>query len=276
MSHAPQPRTGRSDLGRFSAVDESDEPIELIEFLDVAKVAPGMRHAKAELLDQLEPERARSALDVGCGYGADVVAMAKRMREGARVVGVDASETMVAEGRRRAAGMGFDVSFQVGDALALPFEDDTFDVSRIETVLQHVVEPARAVAEMVRVTRPGGRIGAFEFNQETVFFDHPDVEVLGMLRAGFVSATAQRSIGSQLPRLFVEAGVTDVRVTPRVITQNPGFFRLVLGHPVSELLDRGVITSERADRWWAAMDEAAAAGHFTNGATAFVVSGTVR
>ena len=50
----------------------------------------------------------------------------------------------------------------------------------------------------------------------------------------------------------------------------------MLGHPVGELLDRGVITRERADRWWAGMDEAAAAGHFTNGATAFVVSGTVR
>jgi SAM-dependent methyltransferase len=263
-------------LGRFSAVDEAAEPDELIEFLDVAKVAPGMLDAKAELLDRLEPERGWSALDVGCGYGADVVAMAKRMRAGARAVGVDASETMVAEARRRAAGMGLGVSFLFGDALALPFKDDTFDVSRTETVLQHLAEPARAVAEMVRVTRPGGRIGAFEFDQETVFLDHPDFEVLEMLRAGFVSATAQSRIGSQLPRLFVEAGVRDVRATPRVITQNPSFFRLVLGDPVSGLLDRGVITSERADRWWAAMEEAAAAGHFTNGAIAFVVSGTVR
>jgi nitric oxide dioxygenase len=76
--------------------------------------------------------------------------------------------------------------------------------------------------------------------------------------------------------MFVEAGVTAVRTTPRVITQNPGVFRLVLGRPVSELLNRGVITYERADRWWAAMDEAAAAGHFITGATAFIVSGTVK
>jgi hypothetical protein len=52
-------------LGCFSAVDEADEPNELIEFLDMSKVAPGMLDAKAELLDQLEPERARSALDIG-------------------------------------------------------------------------------------------------------------------------------------------------------------------------------------------------------------------
>jgi hypothetical protein len=44
----------------------------------------------------------------------------------------------------------------------------------------------------------------------------------------------------------------------------------------SHLLNRGVITCERADRWWAAMNEAAAAGYLTNGAIAFVVSGTVR
>ena len=275
MSHA-QPRTSRPDVGRFSAVDEAEEPNELIEFLDVAKLAPGIRNAKAELLDRLETEKAASALDIGCGYGADVVAMAMRMSSGGRAVGVDVSETMIAEARRRAAPIGLDVSFQVGDALALPFEDDTFDVSRVETVLQHLAEPARAVAEMVRVTRPGGRVGAFEFNQGTVFLDHPDVELSEVIRAGFASATAQSAMGSQLPRLFAEAGVTDVRATPRVIDQDPSFFRLVLGRHVTELIDGGVITPRRADRWWAAMDEAAAAGHFTNGATAFVVSGTVR
>jgi hypothetical protein len=60
-----------------------------------------------------------------------------------------------------------------------------------------------------------------------------------------------------------------------VIASDPGFMRLLLGHPVDELCERGVITPARARRWWAAMDDAAAAGHFTGGGVAFVVSGTV-
>lgn len=148
------------DISRFSAVDDAEAPQRLIDVLDVAKRLPGFVAAKAQLLDRLGAERAWSALDVGCGYGPDVIALAERMGPGGRTTGVDLSEAMIAEARRRARGASLDVSFRVADALALPFEDDAFDICRIETVLQHVVDPGRAVAEMVRVTRRGGRVGA--------------------------------------------------------------------------------------------------------------------
>jgi ubiquinone/menaquinone biosynthesis C-methylase UbiE len=275
MSNASQPRTSRPDIARFSTVDDTNQPRELIEFLEVAKAAPAMRAAKEEVLEWLEPERASNALDVGCGYGADVVALAERMGPGGRAVGVDVSEAMISEARQRTMGRGPVVSFQIGDANDLPFENDTFDVCRIETVLQHLPEPARATAEMVRVTRPGGRIAAFEFDQATLFMDHQDVELAELIRATLANGMTQGAIGRQLQRLFAQAGVTDVCATPRVISQDPSFFRLMLGRPVTGLLDAGVITSARADGWWRAMDEAARAGHFTNGATAFVVCGTV-
>jgi ubiquinone/menaquinone biosynthesis C-methylase UbiE len=276
MSHPLQSDASRPDIAHFSAVDETDVPNQLIAFLDVAKAAPGMVAAKEEMLEWLEPERASSGLDVGCGYGADVVALAERMGRDGRATGVDVSDTMIAEARRRTAGIRCDLSFEIGDAHVLPFENDTFDVCRIETVLQHLAEPHRAVTEMVRVTRTGGRVAAFEFDQATLFMDHPDVELAEVIRATLTSAITQGTIGRQVPRLFVEAGLTDVRATPRVISQDPSFFRLMLGRPVTELLDAGVITSERADNWWAAIHAAAAAGHFTNGATAFVVCGVVQ
>ena len=57
---------------------------------------------------------------------------------------------------------------------------------------------------------------------------------------------------------------------------DPGRFRMLLGEQVVDLVQAGVFTPERVDRWWAAMDEAVNAGHFTGGGTAFIVSGTVR
>jgi ubiquinone/menaquinone biosynthesis C-methylase UbiE len=160
------------DVSRFSAVDEIERPQQLIEVLDIAKRLPGFPEAKAQLLARLKPEHASSAIDVGCGYGADVIEIAKRLRPGGRAVGVDLSEAMITEARRRTAGISPHVSLQVADALALPFEDNTFDISRTETVLQHLAGPAHAVSEMVRVTRPGGRVGALELDQETMFIDH--------------------------------------------------------------------------------------------------------
>ena len=57
---------------------------------------------------------------------------------------------------------------------------------------------------------------------------------------------------------------------------DPGRFRMLLGEQVVDLVQAGVFTPERVDRWWAAMDEAVNAGHFTGGGTAFIVSGAVR
>jgi len=263
------------DVSRFSAVDEAESPQDLIEVLDVAKQLPGFPAAKAQLLDRLAPELAASAVDVGCGYGADVIELAKRLRPGGLAVGVDASEAMITEARRRTAGIGPDVSFRVADALALPFEDSTFDICRTETVLQHLADPGRAVQEMARVTRRGGRVGALELDQETMFIDHPDVELFDIVRDSVISAMAQSSIGRQVPRLFVEAGLVDVHTAPQVITGDPRAFRLQLAHHIAELCDRGAITTERANRWWTAIDAAAGAEHFTGGITAFVVWGTI-
>jgi ubiquinone/menaquinone biosynthesis C-methylase UbiE len=263
------------DVSRFSAVDEVERPQQLIEVLDVAKRLPGFPAAKAQLLDGLQPQLGGSAIDVGCGYGADVIELAKRLRPGGHAVGVDLSEAMITEAKRRAAATGVDVSFQVADAVALPFEDDTFDISRTETVLQHLSDPARAVSEMARVTRPGGRVGALELDQETMFLDHADMELLDTLRDFVNSAMVQSAIGRQVPRLFIEAGLIDVQTAPHVITGDPQAFRLQLAHHVSELCHLGEISAERADRWWSAIDAAAAARHFTGGITAFVVWGTV-
>ena len=128
------------------------------------------------MLDRLGPQRASSALDVGGGHGADVIELARRLRPVGRAIGVDVSENMIAEARRRIAGLGSAVSFPVADALALPVEDNKFDICRTETVLQHLADPGRAVSEMVRVTRPSGRVGGLEPEQETVFIDHTDAK----------------------------------------------------------------------------------------------------
>ena len=237
---------------------------------------PGFPAAKAQLLDQLRPESASSALDVGCGYGTDVIELAKRVRSGGRAIGVDISEAMITEARLRTAGIGPDVSFRVADALALPFEDNTFDICRTETVLQHLTDPERAVNEMTRVTRPAGRVAALEPTRRPCSSITLTPSCSTHFGDSVISAMAQSSIGRQVPRLFVEARLIDVQTAPHVITGHPQAFRLQLAHHVTKLCDRGALTAERANRWWSTIDAAAESEHFTGGITAFVVWGTVK
>ena len=269
--HAPQ---ARANTNRFDAVDRADDPSALVAFLDVAKAQPAVVAAKADILELLRLGRGGDALDVGCGFGADVVAMAQRLGRRGRAVGIDSSHAMIAEARRRTRGHGLQVRFEVGDAQRLAFADDSFGASRIETVLQHVPDPERVVREMVRVTRPGGRVAALEFDLGTVFVDHPDVELSNTIRETFIGGATQGSMGRQLPRLFTHAGLVEIDVGARTVLSDCGFFHLLLDRHVDLLREEGVVTAEQAGRWWAAIDEAGAAGHFTGGATAFIVAGT--
>lgn len=95
----------------------------------------------------------QAILDVGCGGGRYSIAAA--LLGAARVVGVDVSVESIADARRRASGLQ-QVAFHEASVDALPFPDATFDGVICSGVLHHVADPARAVAEIARVVRPGG------------------------------------------------------------------------------------------------------------------------
>jgi SAM-dependent methyltransferase len=98
-----------------------------------------------------------SVLDVGAGTGALASAILEA-RPKAHVTGVDVAPDYVAAARQRAAGRG--VRFVVGDVQALDFSDATFDRTVSLLALNFVRDPAKALAEQIRVTRPGGLIAA--------------------------------------------------------------------------------------------------------------------
>src|SRR5215472_5478159 len=149
----------RSDVTRFAQVDVTGDAGSLIAFLDTANALAGLRAAKQVLLDQLRLGQARSVLDVGCGTGTDLIAIAERLPPGGRATGIDISESMIAEARRRASGLDLNICFDCGDVANLPYRDASFGACRAATVLQHVPDASQVIREMIRVTSPGGRVG---------------------------------------------------------------------------------------------------------------------
>jgi demethylmenaquinone methyltransferase / 2-methoxy-6-polyprenyl-1,4-benzoquinol methylase len=116
------------------------------------------------LVSQLEAGPGDTVLDVACGTGAVAIELARR--HGCRVVGVDQSPEMLAEGRRRveAAGLAGRVELREGRAEDLPFEDAAFAGLTFTYLLRYVDDPAAAIRELARVVRPGGRVAMLEFS----------------------------------------------------------------------------------------------------------------
>ncbi len=109
------------------------------------------------LIELLAPHRYESALDVATGTGFTAFALAPLVND---VVALDLTPEMLAEGQRLADDRGvFNVEFVPGDAHALPFADAKFDIVAVRRAPHHFADVDRALREMRRVLKPGGRLG---------------------------------------------------------------------------------------------------------------------
>jgi SAM-dependent methyltransferase len=117
--------------------------------------------AGATFLDWLAPNLGLRWLDVGCGNGAFTEMLVERCAP-LSVTGIDPSEAQLAFARTRPAAPV--AQFRQGDAMALPFPDDTFDIAVMPLVIFFVPHPATGVAEMARVVCPGGNVTAYAWD----------------------------------------------------------------------------------------------------------------
>ena len=120
---------------------------------------------KDAMMDWLAPIRGQALLDVAGGTG-DISFRFLKRASGANATVLDLTESMLAEGRKRAENVGISgqLEWVVGDAMALPFEDDSFDVYTISFGIRNVTDPQKALSEAYRVLKPGGRIMVLEFS----------------------------------------------------------------------------------------------------------------
>src|SRR5262249_38821355 len=162
-----------------------------------------VRRIKRRTYDLLQVRQGHHLLDIGCGVGDDVQALARRVGRRGRVVGIDRSRAMIAEAKKRIEGSNLPVEFCLGHAQRLEFPTDTFDGCRAERVFVHLDNPAAALAEMVRVARPGAWIVVYDADWETLAVDVPNRTSTRKVVHFHCDSSGSRWIGRQLRGLFL-------------------------------------------------------------------------
>ena len=123
------------------------------------------RQWKREMVLQLSPQPGEQWLDLCCGTGDLALSLARRLRPGGSVVGVDAAAaTLEIAGQRSSREPWLPVHWQQGDALNLEMPDACFDGALMAYGLRNLADPAAGLRELRRVLRVGGRAGLLDFN----------------------------------------------------------------------------------------------------------------
>jgi ubiquinone/menaquinone biosynthesis C-methylase UbiE len=259
----------------FRNVDQTAAPETFIHYLDAATAQ--IQAWKQHSFELLEVKPGAQLLDVGCGTGDDVQALGRMVGATGRVIGIDTSETLVAEARKRTEGQLLSVEYRRGDAQQLDFTENTFDGCRAERVFVHLEHPRQALAEMVRVTRSGGRIVVSDPDFGTLIVDTKDRELTRTLE-NFPGDHMARNgwMGRQLWALFHQASLTDIMVTANtgVLTDYGLAVQLLrLREAAERAQEAGVVTAVEATRWLGQLEEAGQRGQFFASLTHFCVSG---
>jgi ubiquinone/menaquinone biosynthesis C-methylase UbiE len=257
----------------FTQVDHTQDPDFFVRFIDETQKVPAIQESKRLMRERLALAPGAAVLEVGCGPGTDLFDMVDLVGPSGRLVGLDASEVMIAEARRRAKELGVPISFEIGEAQALPFPDSTFDVCRASRLLGHLPDAGQALAEMVRVTHPGGQILAFDIDWDTLIIDHPDKETTRTFIRSHADSYRNGWIGRQLPRLFKEQHLDVRSLDPVQVFLHYAMAELALGSHLALLQTNGTLAAEQAQQWWEYLQQADEHGTLLISFTAFIIVG---
>jgi len=249
-------------------------------FLEEAARAPHMVAAAQRSLELLDLAPGQRVLEVGCGTGYILPALAEAVAPEGHVVGVDLSPELLGHARDRveAGGLSGSVTLAEGDANALEFDAASFDAARTERVLMHQDDPNQQLAEMARVVQPGGVVVALEPDFGCFHLDGvADPDALQSLWGTLVAGTRGPRVGIELYRRMHEVGLVDRQLlTGGVVLTDAAYLRFARWEQAIELADeQGSIDRDRATAAVADLEDASERGVLACLVSVYVGAGRV-
>ncbi|EDX84877.1 methyltransferase, UbiE/COQ5 family [Synechococcus sp. PCC 7335] len=261
----------------WSQID-ADKPASFIDYLDTATAQSEMQRYKRKSYDLLGAAPGAFLLDVGCGTGEDAAVLAERVGPDGRVVGLDCSAALIKEARHRIRAGDLSLTFQVGDVHHLDMLDNSFDGCRADRLFMHIEDRQQALAEMVRVTRPKGRVLVREPDWDTLIVDHPNRALTRkILNPHFDQAIRHTFTGGELYRLFHHAGLENITVADTstlLLTDFSTANQLYgLGPAATRAKEQMPQLSAQISAWLSDLQQADKEGMFFSAITGFTVVG---
>ena len=219
------------------------------------------------------------ALDVGCGPGIDTVLLGEIVGPTGKVLGIDFDQEMIvaADKQVEKAGVSGWVKHQHGDATHLPFENKHFDACRSERVFQHLFDPKQALAELWRVTKPGGWIVVVETDWSTLTIDAAETEILQKyLRIIVEDMHNSPYVARHLYALFRQQGLVDITLEGYVTPNTDyGLANWMLGFDEIDeyALENGKLTKGELQRLRSGFEEASARDEFYGSINMVMIAG---
>lgn len=214
------------------------------------------------LLDEVQLSPGDSVLEVGCGTGVIDRWLAHRTAKANHIVGVDINEYLMQEARAlvQKEGLESTVEFREGDAENLPFPDNSFDACISVTAIEEV-DADRLLAEMKRVTRPGGKVAVISRSIDTGFIRNLTLspELKAKVDAPNGNVGAKGCADASLYARFFAAGLRDVKKFPQLAVFDQ------TDTTALQFMEDGFmpkLTPDEVKQWRAARAKAEAAGTF--------------
>lgn len=265
----------------WANIDQAPDPQRYVEQMSAARsvVDDTVVSSFLQFCDLQVGER---VLDVGSGPGWHVRAASRLVGPTGRAVGIDLSEAMLTEARQLAAARGVDVDFVQGNAYSLPFEQDSFDCCLSVDTMLFLDDPAHALREMIRVTRPGGHICLLEYHGDGTFICPAGDPMTRRLLDFVYEHEFTQSAGFELVSILNSVGVTDVQVRGLLDYGDDHTFNFAwaraycLEEWLADAVTANILTTEEARKWLADQETHASEGRFALGLPLFFIKATKR
>ena len=193
-------------------------------------------------------------IEVGCGTGVVLRELARHYDLKSEIYGVDhcPSFVLAAGQNTEAENLPINLEFKVGDAHSLDFSDNYFDLVIAHTVLSHVTEPAKVLAEMARVARPNATLVIFDGDYTSLTYGFPDHEFgLRMDSALATSTFNNPRIMRDLPRLLQSLGLTLAQAWGDAVVEigEGRFFKSFANTYAPYIKKSGLLSPQAVDIW---------------------------
>jgi ubiquinone/menaquinone biosynthesis C-methylase UbiE len=241
---------------RYCTIVLSGAELGGVRQLEARGRSEGYRRALERFVNEVELEAGETVLEVGCGSGVLSRLLAQSSRGTNPIVAVDVNRYFLREAAALAQknGCADVIDFREGSAEALPFADNAFDVSVSATVMEEV-DADRMLSEMVRVTRPGGRVGVMVRAEDMTSFINIPLGAALKAKAEIPRGNVAKGgcADSSLYRRLRDAGLS-LKMFPQLVT-------FKLDEPHGKRLEAGILAAlspAEVNEWHAALSSTAA------------------